>query len=249
MLKPAGYALALCLVGLPAAAAEISGRAAVIDGNTIVINGQTLRLAGSDAPESNQRCPFFAGTKWFCGRAAAAVLMLLAHERPTRCAIVAQPGGDAVYAAARCIVKDPDSGNDVDVGAEMIRRGMAWATADAPGDYRAAEVEAVAGKVGVFQTETERAGDYRKRRWREAAREAPDTCPIKGNIDALGRRIYHLPWSQWYALTKVSAGRGERWFCEESQAIAAGWRRAAWNFVPRLAANDMPAGGVLKNQR
>jgi hypothetical protein len=55
--------------------------------------------------------------------------------------------------------------------------------------------------------------------------EAPEGCPIKGNINSEGERIYHTPWgSQWYERTKISADQGEQWFCSERQALDAGWR-------------------------
>jgi endonuclease YncB( thermonuclease family) len=48
-------------------------------------------------------------------------------------------------------------------------------------------------------------------------------CRIKGNISENGR-IYHVPGSAWYERTEISASRGERWFCSEAEAKAAGWR-------------------------
>jgi micrococcal nuclease len=54
-----------------------------------------------------------------------------------------------------------------------------------------------------------------------------DTCAnptIKGNISSEGERIYHVPGGQFYAVTKISTAKGERWFCTEEQARAAGWR-------------------------
>jgi hypothetical protein len=39
-------------------------------------------------------------------------------------------------------------------------------------------------------------------------------------------RIYHMPGQEHYARTRISAGKGERWFCTEAEAQAAGWRRA-----------------------
>jgi micrococcal nuclease len=47
---------------------------------------------------------------------------------------------------------------------------------------------------------------------------------IKGNISSEGERIYHVPGGQFYAVTKISTAKGERWFCTEAQARAAGWR-------------------------
>jgi endonuclease YncB( thermonuclease family) len=50
-------------------------------------------------------------------------------------------------------------------------------------------------------------------------------CDIKGNISGNGR-IYHLPGGAYYARTRIDESRGERWFCSESEARAAGWRPA-----------------------
>ena len=53
---------------------------------------------------------------------------------------------------------------------------------------------------------------------------APATgCLIKGNISKNGR-IYHVPGSEWYDETRVDESKGERWFCTEDEARAAGWR-------------------------
>ncbi len=53
---------------------------------------------------------------------------------------------------------------------------------------------------------------------------APPTCVIKGNINEKGERIYHVPADPWYSKTKLDLGKGERWFCSEKEAQAAGWR-------------------------
>jgi endonuclease YncB( thermonuclease family) len=51
-------------------------------------------------------------------------------------------------------------------------------------------------------------------------------CLIKGNISAGGERIYHLPGTNLYAKTRIKESDGERWFCTEAEARAAGWRPA-----------------------
>ncbi|GGB20927.1 hypothetical protein GCM10011492_08590 [Flexivirga endophytica] len=51
-------------------------------------------------------------------------------------------------------------------------------------------------------------------------------CNIKGNISSSGEKIYHVPGQRYYDVTKISLGKGERWFCSESDAVAAGWRPA-----------------------
>ena len=58
------------------------------------------------------------------------------------------------------------------------------------------------------------------------ARPSSADCRIKGNISSKGR-IYHLPGSGSYDQTQIDEARGERWFCTEAEARAAGWRPAA----------------------
>ncbi|YAL84494.1 thermonuclease family protein [Dermacoccaceae bacterium W4C1] len=50
-------------------------------------------------------------------------------------------------------------------------------------------------------------------------------CTIKGNINNEGVKIYHVPGGRSYAKTKINKP-GERMFCSEQEALAAGWRAA-----------------------
>jgi len=55
----------------------------------------------------------------------------------------------------------------------------------------------------------------------------PQNCNIKGNISiSTGNRLYHVAGMEDYEGTLIHLDKGERWFCSESEAIAAGWRRA-----------------------
>jgi hypothetical protein len=52
-------------------------------------------------------------------------------------------------------------------------------------------------------------------------------CGIKGNISATtGERIYHVLGQKYYFATRINPFRGERWFCSEAAARAAGWRKS-----------------------
>lgn len=51
-------------------------------------------------------------------------------------------------------------------------------------------------------------------------------CTIKGNINSEGVKIYHLPGMRDYNRTIIDESKGERWFCTEQEAVAAGWRKA-----------------------
>ncbi|MGO8065817.1 succinoglycan biosynthesis protein exoi [Rhizobium leguminosarum] len=53
------------------------------------------------------------------------------------------------------------------------------------------------------------------------------SCDIKGNISTeTGERIFHVPGQKYYSQTKISPQSGERWFCSEFEAWAAGWRKS-----------------------
>ncbi|MBJ3783841.1 sunset domain-containing protein [Devosia sediminis] len=51
-------------------------------------------------------------------------------------------------------------------------------------------------------------------------------CVIKGNVNTKGERIYHVPGQKYYEETRIQASHGERWFCTEEEARAAGWRKS-----------------------
>jgi hypothetical protein len=52
-------------------------------------------------------------------------------------------------------------------------------------------------------------------------------CVIKGNISInTGERIFHVPGQSYYDETIITPAKGERWFCTEAEARAAGWRKA-----------------------
>lgn len=72
---------------------------------------------------------------------------------------------------------------------------------------------------------------YRVRRWETAAKITTDNggCPIKCNIKAKGE--HHAPWSKHYARTNVDLAKGERWFCSEAEARAAGGGRRIDRFA------------------
>ena len=54
-------------------------------------------------------------------------------------------------------------------------------------------------------------------------RNAPGLCRIKGTIGEGDERIYLLQGGGRYAETYIDLTKGERWFCSEAEARAAGW--------------------------
>jgi cold shock CspA family protein len=56
---------------------------------------------------------------------------------------------------------------------------------------------------------------------------AEQNCNVKGNISvSSGQKFYHVAGMEDYEGTIIDPLKGEKWFCSESEAIAAGWRRA-----------------------
>ena len=97
-------------------APEISGIARVIDGDTIHIGESRIRLEGIDAPEEAQTCARATGESWPCGRAATSEMQRMAHGRHVTCRHLGFDKYNRVLGACRQ--------GDLDLNAEMVRRGM-----------------------------------------------------------------------------------------------------------------------------
>jgi len=212
-------ALSICAACDAATATDLSGRVVKIaDGDTFTLRADDgvlikVRLAEIDAPEQGQP-----------------------YGRRSRQALAELVSGEYV----RVVVQDIDSygrtvgrpyAGDVDVCAEMVRSGSAWAYQKHLTDRALLTFEDNArdAKRGLWSLpETDRVPPWQWR-WQDRqspARVAVAKCPIKGNINSRGERIYHMPGQDNYAATRISESRGERWFCNENEARAAGWRAA-----------------------
>ena len=112
------------------------------------------------------------------------------------------------------------------LGEMLVKAGNVFADTGMMAPYRGAEDAAKAAKAGLWGSpEPERPAIWRDRLWAAAKREAPDGCPIKGRVQG-DERVYLLPWESNYTRVRVRKGRGERWFCTQDEAEAAGWRKA-----------------------
>jgi endonuclease YncB( thermonuclease family) len=230
--------LALLAVGFGAtggAAAQerIAGRPKIVDGDSFAIGTVGVRLFGVDAPEGRQACTR-GGREWRCGDAAAAELRRLVGSRDVTCVRRDEDDYGRIVAVCRA--------GTTDLGAAMVRAGLAVAYRRYSSDYVDEEREAQAARRGVWAGEfaapeafrrDERAGrppqgqlSSRASREGAATTSAPrrEGCAIKGNINGNGERIYHTPRSSSYGSTRIDERRGERWFCTEREARAAGWR-------------------------
>lgn len=194
---------------------KLEGRAVALTGDTLRIGGKRVRLDGIEAPEATQSCARGA-TTWRCGAAAKEALASLVRNRRVSCEITDERDAEP---RARCAAQ----GNDL--AEELVKAGSVFAIGGFLAPYSSAESKAQDAKAGVWAGgEAERPQDFRDKQWEAAKKAAPDGCPIKGRIRA-GARVYVLPWVSGYGNVKIRTSRGERWFCSEDEAVAAGWRR------------------------
>lgn len=206
---------------------RLTGRPKIIDGDSFEIGSVGVRLFGVDAPEGRQPCTRSNGSSWSCGEAAADELRRLVGSREVAC--VRRDTDDYGRIVAVC-----RSGN-ADLAAAMVRAGLAVAYRRYSDDYVDEEREAQVARRGLWAGEFVRPEEYRRdersavRATRSEERRTATTtrrggCNIKGNINGDGAKIYHIPDSSSYRSTEIDESRGERWFCTESEARAAGWR-------------------------
>jgi endonuclease YncB( thermonuclease family) len=220
-------------------AASIAGAAKITDGDTVKIGGTNIRLNGIDAPETDQVCLDSSGMNYRCGIAARNALINLIGRKILTCS------GREVDVYGRrimtCFV------GDIDINEAMVAEGWALAFRRYSNVYVHQEREAKRRKSGLWSGAFIAPWDWRKRDQQTEilgaltvpldaqkrlvplpfeSSSASTGCEIKGNISRKGVRIYHTPGQRDYDRTRITEGKGERWFCTEAEARAAGWRRA-----------------------
>lgn len=133
----------------------IQGQASVIDGDTLEIHGIRIRLNGIDAPEAAQKCEA-KGISYRCGQKAAFALDEILADKTVACAKL---GTDRYgRTIAKCTVAE------VDVSAEMVRRGWATAYRKYSVDYVPFEDAARASGLGIWAGQFENPALFRQSR-------------------------------------------------------------------------------------
>ncbi|MFB9150339.1 thermonuclease family protein [Roseovarius ramblicola] len=213
--------IVLTMVPAISMAQGIGGTVRVVDGDTFDVGGTRVRLHGVDAPEDGQPCTDADGVTWDCGAWVTQQVRRRIGARMARCdAVDIDRYGRTV---ATCTVAGQD------VGRMLVSEGLALAYRKYSMAYDLDEKRAVIAGRGLHAHRFDRPAEFRRasRADRAAQGAAPDPdCLIKGNISRSGKRIHHLPGQADYARTVIRPAQGERWFCSEGQARAAGWRRA-----------------------
>jgi endonuclease YncB( thermonuclease family) len=218
--------LLLILLSIPISTyAKMSGNARVVDGDTIEVAGTRIRLHGIDAPESKQLC-LRGNVSWRCGIRSTEALREMVHGTIISCQERDVDRYGRIVAVCHA--------NDTNLNAQMVSLGMAVAYQKYSEDFLVLEALAKANKIGLWAGKFVLPWEWRrgKRLTSNISKNAIRSgCQIKGNIDSKGKRIYHLPNTQWYSRTVINASKGEKWFCSEKDAIESGWRKAGGSSV------------------
>jgi endonuclease YncB( thermonuclease family) len=220
-ITPSSHRLAHAAQGEKAAA---NPGVRVIDGDTLQIDGHTVQLYGIDAPELGQYCER-NGELWECGLEAALFLQkTVEFEGPP---IECPPWGEepASGSGSELVIGVCQVGPKV-VGLTMVQNGYAMALPDSFPDYKEAEKQARQAKLGLWR------GDFVPPwQWREGkggevrSSDWVRRCSIKGTLGRAGEAIYYVPTDPDYDKVAFDRARGERMFCSDEEARAAGWTR------------------------
>lgn len=211
--------LTLALMASPVVAQQsevFSGVVKMGDGDNLRVGGsENLRLIDIDAPEMDQTCDLTNGQTFACGAWVADTVRAAFDGRRATCKAQRRDRYDRPLVT--CLIDGED------LGARLVREGLARTYRDAPA-YAEEQKAAILAARGLWAMSMQDPAEHRRAGGQQPP-AANAACAIKGNISANGR-IYHRPGDDSYARTTIRTDRGERWFCSEADARAAGWRPA-----------------------
>lgn len=204
----------------------------VIDGDTIQIGGAVFQLSGIDAPELGQICGRGRHRR-HCGLDAAYAIrkLITLATPPIACYRV---GGTAVAPVASCV----RGGEDLSLA--MLEAGHVVAAPEGSSVYPPAEAPllrrtenlAKAASMGIWRSDFVWPWEWRRQKETTGREGIVDpACVVKGKVTEVGERLYYGPLDEAYETLTVDPGIGDRLFCSDDQARAAGWRRAGQTAV------------------
>lgn len=196
----------------------------IIDGDTLEIEGGTkVRLIGIDTPESGD-CYF--------NEAKNTLSNLVLNKKVKLEKDISET--DRYQRLLRYIYLDTTFVNDY-----LVSEGFANASSYPPDiafqeQFRQSESQARSQNKGLWNScssptpiPTVKPTNTSSQTTAETSAQDTSGCVIKGNISySTGEKIYHTPGQRDYEKTVIDSSSGERWFCSESEAQSAGWRKA-----------------------
>ncbi len=203
----------------------------VVDGDTIKINYNgsltSVRIIGVDTPETvDPRTTI----ECFGVEASDYLKQKIGGKTIRIAADTTQADRDKYNRLLRYIYLDGE-----DIGLSIIANGYGHEyTYDTPYAhqtvYKKAQSEAESNNKGLWAPNACNNDSAVEKSTTSPSAAKPvqnqNDCNIKGNISWSGEKIYHLPGQQYYESTKIDTAYGERWFCTETEAQNAGWRKS-----------------------
>lgn len=141
----------LCGVVVAFSASVVTAQT-IADGDTLYLNGVTYRLYGIDAPETKQVC----ADGWPAGNLATTRLQALISGRNVVCEKRDHDRYGRTVAVCRA--------NGEDLGAILVREGLAWAFVRYSRDYVEQEARAKADRRGIHAHDCQLAWEWRASR-------------------------------------------------------------------------------------
>lgn len=192
----------------------------VVDGDTIELaNGSRLRYIGIDTPETVDP----KQTVQCYGKEASAKNKELVEGKRVR--LETDVSNEDRYGR---LLRYVYVGN-IFVNDYLVAEGFARASSYPPDikhqeQFRKSEAAARENNLGLWGSCGLIQGSQTSSQNYSVSLSQGGDCQIKGNISSSGEKIYHLPTGSYYDKTSIDTSKGERWFCTESEAKAAGWR-------------------------
>lgn len=214
----------------------------VVDGDTIRVDyygkEELVRLIGIDTPEVDGP---YTEKECYGDESSAFAKEKLTGQWVTLEVDSSQSDRDKYDRLLRYVSLDGE-----DFGELSISQGYAFEyTYNNPyskqNEYKAAQEEAKNASKGLWRgcaDSSNTANEPAEQKTNHVYSEEGD-CNIKGNISiSTGEKIYHVPGQEYYEDTVISPEYGERWFCSEEEAMAAGWRKSKDAFIPGYIPNS-----------
>lgn len=198
----------------------------VVDGDTIELeNGQKVRYIGINTPETvDPRKPIEC-----FGKEASAKNRELVEGKT----VILEKDISETDKYGRLLryvyLPSQNQGSDqIFINDYLVRQGFAYASTYPPdvkyqNQFQQAQTEAQSKNLGLWSSCANASSSPLTSQQTEAQNQ---NCQIKGNISSSGEKIYHMPTQRYYDTTVIDESKGERWFCTEQAAIAAGWRKS-----------------------
>ncbi len=213
----------------------------VVDGDTLKISRagkvETIRVIGIDTPETVHPTK---AVQCF-GKEASARAKYLLENKMVEVVYDESQGKQDKYGRILAYIILPDGR---DFGELMLSEGYANEYTydqkyDKQAKYKQAEKFAQENKLGLWNEEAcfdfevkipqdsnSKSITILQSEGKNSSPAKESACVIKGNINSKKEKIYHLPSQSFYEKTLIDESAGERWFCTEEEALAAGWRKS-----------------------